>query len=548
MDNWESQQTTTPTPQVKFEASPAESLMSVPGDMYPSLFATSSTLNSLESVMTPQSYTEEKSASVASTEATPSPAPENGEKKPAKKRKSWGQVLPEPKTNLPPRKRAKTEDEKEQRRVERVLRNRRAAQSSRERKRQEVEALEQRNQQLEELLRNQQKTTEMLMDELNKLRRGNGVSRSSSPLDAFQPSPLTLSQPLFGLSQNGQAEDKPGMMNDFILMPEQDGTVDPASLSPELTPVPDDNQDEPSTTEQVATASTSEPTSTDATQHPAAVLCDLQCPSVEVPRSWVTSRQPSPPTLSLYLQLQTMLIASSAMLSAFRHPLTLIRGAFKANLVLHPTPSLLSTIIWLVTRPPNFRNSTSTSSSAPTTSAEQLQAQPREATLSPKTARNHLSASSTLRIKSLQKLLTSSPILARPLKDATMELLRLVSRKGRDGLVEELAFGSPGIKGDHSRGPQTWPDGTSLPSRELLLTLMWAITVEERKFTSTTIEGEATIVSSPSSRPGLSSVLEQQPQTSSKQHYVLSVTSSSKGERDMTTTELGSGNRIGLSP
>jgi transcriptional activator HAC1 len=41
-----------------------------------------------------------------------------------KKRKSWGQVLPEPKTNLPPRKRAKTDDEKEQRRIERVKRNR----------------------------------------------------------------------------------------------------------------------------------------------------------------------------------------------------------------------------------------------------------------------------------------------------------------------------------------------------------------------------------------------------------------------------------------
>ena len=83
------------------------------------------------------------------------------EKKPTKKRKSWGQELPTPKTNLPPRyaphsvtnhhasqanvhisKRAKTEDEKEQRRIERVLRNRQAAQSSRERKRQEVEKLE----------------------------------------------------------------------------------------------------------------------------------------------------------------------------------------------------------------------------------------------------------------------------------------------------------------------------------------------------------------------------------------------------------------------
>ncbi|KAL9002013.1 MAG: hypothetical protein Q9188_005040 [Gyalolechia gomerana] len=79
--------------------------------------------------------------------STPAPSvcdvkEEGEEKKPAKKRKSWGQELPVPKTNLPPRKRAKTEDEKEQRRIERVLRNRQAAQSSRERKRQEVEKLE----------------------------------------------------------------------------------------------------------------------------------------------------------------------------------------------------------------------------------------------------------------------------------------------------------------------------------------------------------------------------------------------------------------------
>ena len=65
-----------------------------------------------------------------------------------------------------PRKRAKTEDEKEQRRVERVLRNRRAAQSSRERKRLEVEALEKKTKELETALENANKANELLMDEL----------------------------------------------------------------------------------------------------------------------------------------------------------------------------------------------------------------------------------------------------------------------------------------------------------------------------------------------------------------------------------------------
>ncbi|KAA8909564.1 hypothetical protein FN846DRAFT_942147, partial [Sphaerosporella brunnea] len=64
------------------------------------------------------------------------------EQKPVKKRKSWGQQLPTPTTNLPPRKRAKTAEEKEQRRVERVLRNRAAAQKSREVKKQQLEAIE----------------------------------------------------------------------------------------------------------------------------------------------------------------------------------------------------------------------------------------------------------------------------------------------------------------------------------------------------------------------------------------------------------------------
>ncbi|KAG0134416.1 hypothetical protein HOY82DRAFT_481280 [Tuber indicum] len=59
----------------------------------------------------------------------------------AQKRKTRGQELPIPTTNLPPRKRAKTDAEKEQRRIERVLRNRAAAQSSRERKQKEVESL-----------------------------------------------------------------------------------------------------------------------------------------------------------------------------------------------------------------------------------------------------------------------------------------------------------------------------------------------------------------------------------------------------------------------
>ncbi|KAI5778949.1 hypothetical protein EDC01DRAFT_634430 [Geopyxis carbonaria] len=84
------------------------------------------------------------------TSITAVPSTAESEKKPVKKRKSWGQELPTPTTNLAPRKRAKTAEEKEQRRVERVLRNRAAAQKSREVKKQQLEKIEKERDELKE--------------------------------------------------------------------------------------------------------------------------------------------------------------------------------------------------------------------------------------------------------------------------------------------------------------------------------------------------------------------------------------------------------------
>jgi transcriptional activator HAC1 len=107
MESWTSQ---TPSPSLKFENSPAESFLSTPGEMYPPLFGTSSpatTMNPLD-IMTPKSYSEERSADMSVLSGLAGAAPEaestgSSDKKQTKKRKSWGQVLPEPKTNLPPR-------------------------------------------------------------------------------------------------------------------------------------------------------------------------------------------------------------------------------------------------------------------------------------------------------------------------------------------------------------------------------------------------------------------------------------------------------------
>ncbi|SCU83431.1 LADA_0C11408g1_1 [Lachancea dasiensis] len=56
------------------------------------------------------------------------------------------------KSTLPPRKRAKTKEEKEQRRIERILRNRRAAHQSREKKRLQLQHLERKAALLEQIL------------------------------------------------------------------------------------------------------------------------------------------------------------------------------------------------------------------------------------------------------------------------------------------------------------------------------------------------------------------------------------------------------------
>lgn len=190
---------------------------------------------------------------------TPPPTT-NAEGKSVKKRKSWGQVLPEPKTNLPPRKRAKTEDEKEQRRIERVKRNRLAAHNSRERKRQEVELL--------------QKEKESIEDELHSARAA--MARMAAQLKAFQK------------RYPGEVFDTPSSMDESYesllsqpdtVCPRQTSFPSPISMNSIDSPRDDSCAPEtPAYTESIVT-------DLDQTRYPAAILCDLQCQSTSVARS-----------------------------------------------------------------------------------------------------------------------------------------------------------------------------------------------------------------------------------------------------------------------
>ena len=359
--------------------------------------------------------------------------PQSDEKRPAKKRKSWGQELPTPKTNLPPRydlrrpmiplppanhlirKRAKTEDEKEQRRIERVLRNRAAAQSSRERKRQEVEklegeksAIEQQNQYLkdrlmaaehEKFLLNQK--VAKMSAQITSLREG-----SSTPLAADTPAPEPDTFDQTKIKQE---------IDDHIFSlsaPQLFSSPSTMTYSPSLSP------SQPS----LSFDGDSLATSPDMTQHPAAMLCDLQCQSVGGPRQ-VNSRQcteartvtpsSSATTAAIFLTLVST-VYSQLMIPLYTIRTSLAKARRKP-MASHPsTPSARPTL-----RSPTLPTSllirwlTSTLSTTTTTNNSLS----RKLMTSPPAHPTH-------RLRLLQRLLLSSPPLARPLKDATGRTLR----------------------------------------------------------------------------------------------------------------------------
>nr|POE58646.1 transcriptional activator hac1 [Quercus suber] len=219
-----------------------------------------------------------------------SPAPVIVHSKQAKKRKSWGQELPEPKTTLPPRKRAKTDDEKEQRRIERIKRNRAAAHNSRERKRQETETL------------------------------AVALARANAELDAYRkihgPLPASVVLPEVTVSTESADTPAPSLI-------ESQSTTDNASSPPsphdssmryDMTAIKSEPSDNslpfllPPAFENLD-AKSSPLLPLDLTQHSAAMLCDLQCRS-----SRSLSRDLQHSTISwwsnLFLTLMTLQLQS----------------------------------------------------------------------------------------------------------------------------------------------------------------------------------------------------------------------------------------------
>ena len=169
----------------------------------------------------------------------------------------------------------------------------------------------------------------------------------------------------------------------------------------------------------------------DVTQHPAAVLCDLQCPSpvskeLDAPSLSSNSRGSSLPQLMLPLLFLTM---TSAAFSTVTHPLSQILLSLKTGLPLAFSTEEICQhfplIQWLISTP----------------------------SLSPSKAPTR----PVFRMNMLARLLACSPAMARPLRDATGRALQLAVSE--QFFPETVSAGAP-------EGRPRW---------ESLLTMVWAI-------------------------------------------------------------------------
>jgi len=357
--------------------------------------------------------------SPGSTNATPQP-----EQSGKKKRKAWGQPIPDFKVVLPPRKRAKTVEEKEQRKNERVIRNRKAADKSRQRQKAAVAELEVKTGLMEAELA-------QLRAALTQYQSTFGILPGTSPLDipdtSLEPSQVP-SPPVhvdYSSIQSPPATSTTPSNNDCsklsLSYPSPDDTTSftatpgptlshdspPPSpcttQSPPLAPSIFSSQDLPSFSnlaEDDSITYTNFNEVSGLTQYPAAILCDPQCQPETTLNTFNSQRATRQVNLSLYLINLTFLMTvykrfSTSMLLPMCQMFQTLAESLSTNSF---TPDWMDHHFHLI-------HSLITTGSSKTT-------QP------------------TFRMKLLSRLLASSPSTARLLKAATDRALqRLVDEE-----------------------------------------------------------------------------------------------------------------------
>lgn len=350
---------------------------------------------------------------------TPTPSDFTGDAQspePAKKRarKPWGQPVEPFEKIIGPRKRAKTDQEKDQRAKERILRNRKAADASRQRRKDEQDRLQRRISELEADLEVYQNK----FGPLPKHESSISDNYNNTEVHQYQPhiSPQLLSQP-------NQPEAL--QSTSFHLTPpdstDGDMAFDAFQQQPTIkqeqiltTTLPIDNITSPNVPE------SSYPAESVMTQYPAAILCDPQCQTL-------SAKVAPSSTFQTFISLFQLLLIStistkSCLLTQLR---TLIRS----------TSSLMDS----------------------TTLKQQMDTFKILTILSSQILLHWISTSSSttrpmFRIKLLSRLLSRSPCMARSLETC--------ARKGLQRVVES------GKVGADSSATREWSS---------LLTVQWAI-------------------------------------------------------------------------
>ena len=316
-----------------------------------------------------------------------------------KKRKAWGQPVPEIVPILPPRKRAKTAEEKEQRKNERILRNRRAADKSRQRQKAAVADLERRQGAIEE----ENITLKAMLEQYrSKFGELDGFSFPTTPAtvksepspEQSAPSPVSVDSDFSHTSlasTPAMAPNSPMLVADNKSLPPLTENLFPSDSS-----IPNFRMDE------MTLNGFESSVSSGLTQYPAAILCDLQCQPEDT--SLPTHSQQSFHNFIQFLaqlNLQWMIYGTfwTTTLSPLYQIYQILVGSSPPTSTIHTISNILANkhfnlILGLIFPP------------SPTTL--------------PQTTRN------VFRMKLLSRLLTCSPKMARLLLAATDRELRVV--------------------------------------------------------------------------------------------------------------------------
>ncbi|KAJ6262860.1 Transcriptional activator [Drechslerella dactyloides] len=134
----------------------------------------------------------------------------NQDSPPKKRRQPWGRQLTPPTTNLPPRKRAKTEAEKQQRAYERVIRNRKAAETSRQRKQAQQDQLVKDLQAAIAENKNLKERLDIIEREYSSI-----VAHNPTLRDKFKPIPASTA-PVYSLPETAISPARTGSKSGFI--------------------------------------------------------------------------------------------------------------------------------------------------------------------------------------------------------------------------------------------------------------------------------------------------------------------------------------------